>query len=145
MHVGDDDDTLILAFHLQERLGDQTFQHALVLLVAGIEGLVAEQQDAIAQMFIEATDQLKICMPWWPKALGPNDRRCPSRSLFTAQNEGDFAGLARLLVQPGEPVRDIICMVGDIAADHLLDVIPEQAPISGFWFDGEATPQVHVS
>ncbi len=58
LHVGDDDDTLILAFHLQERLGDQTFQHALVLLVAGIEGLVAEQQDAIAQMFIEATDPL---------------------------------------------------------------------------------------
>jgi hypothetical protein len=45
-------------------------------------------------------------MPWWPKALGPNDRKCPFRSLFTAQNEGDFARLARLLVQPGErPLR----------------------------------------
>src|SRR5208283_4724904 len=101
------------------------------------------------QMFIEATDQLR-----WVEDLhavlaegfsNPAAEDALAAAFFPARHEGDLARLTRLLVQPSEPVQNIIGVLNNPAADHLLDMLAHQAPIARFWFDVEAAPQVHVS
>ena len=87
-----------LASMVIDRFGDQRLQHAFVLLVAGEERLVSEHEHGIAQVGIEAADQVlgvrDVHAMLTKQPDQPVAQRALARALLAAEHQGHFARLA---------------------------------------------------
>jgi|SRR5215831_3156802 len=142
-HIGNDDDLDVLTLNREEWLGDQSFEDAFVFPIACKEGFIGEQNDAIAQVFVEPANELfggDNLQAVLSEDLGEPSAKCAlSAAFYAAEDERDLGGLMRALDSTSGPIEDVIRPFGDAAAQHLLDMSAHQAPGTEFGFDGEAT------
>ncbi len=145
-HVADDDRVPILGFHDQGVLGDDALQLSFSGLVTGPECLVGKEGDAIAEMRIETPGHQS-----WRRDM---DAMLAKRADDgTAQNafagtpptpeyHGDFSRFTGVLVEPGEPLEDVLVVFLVPCRKDVKDVIVDRRPFALHWLDGKAPPKV---
>src|SRR6516165_9829671 len=133
-------DVLKLDLDDEVRLSDQSFEYSLMLLVAGIECFVCEQDDAVAQVSVEPTDEVdgldNLHAVLSEKTAEPSPHNPFADSLLAAEHECNFPRQFRTLHGAGHPVQNVFGCFCITCAGHVLDVRSHQAPISGLRFDG---------
>ena len=135
-------------FRLDEKLivGDDAFEDALVLPVAGEERLVGEHEDHVAQVTGEAAGEVDRVVDMQPVLTAEPEQPLAddgfADTLEAAHHDGDLTGFGGVLHHAGEPADDIAGDLGTAAADDGVDVIAHQRPVARGRVDGPAAPQV---
>ena len=125
-HVRGHDRGAVFRFDKQRAFGDDAFEDAFVLLVAGIEGFVGEHEDHIAKVSGEVAgqvlgvDDMQAVLAAEPQE--PFAEHAFADAFVAAHDDGDFGGLVRVLDHVREPADHVATNVAAAGADHIMDV-----------------------
>src|SRR6266404_3683332 len=143
-HVGHPHDVAAFPLDGEVWLGYQTFQGAFGGMVARPEGLVGEQEAAVAHVRIKVSgdvagrrDMAAVLSEYMRHGVA---KCASSRSALTAECQGHPGPLGGMLDGPGQPVENVVDPLPNTAGEDFFDVAPHQRPAAWFRFDAPSAP-----
>jgi TolB-like protein len=144
--VADLNDVGTLALDHDRGFGDERLERSLVLFVASKERLVSKDDDGVAEVQVEISDEVlrrahmnEMLPPELPEQAGEDAFADP---LAATHDNGDMAGLAGVLHAIGHPADEVVTGRIIAVANVLADVGLELRPGAGCRIDAEPLPEV---